>query len=123
MSLPAESVSPGIGSARIDPEAEPRGIPVSAVSGQKEEQFFAESKNKHELNVMKHKAGWLGRVFGSASEAPTNIAGFLIICSLAVIVACTFAPSTPAIDETRKWALGLVTLIIGYLFGSGTKKE
>lgn len=34
-------------------------------------------------------AGWLGKIFGSASYAPTNIAGF-VVCLLALVCVVAF---------------------------------
>jgi len=113
----------GIGSALIDPDAEPRNEALPSVSARNEERFFAEAKNEHELKMAKHKSGWLGSMFGSSSEAPTNIAGFLIVCCVIVIICCIFADSSDAVDEIRKWALGLITLIVGYLFGAKSKSD
>lgn len=123
MSQPENEAAVGIGSALIDPDAEPRNEALPSVSARNEERFFAEAKNEHELKMAKHKSGWLGSLFGTASEAPTNIAGFLIICCFIIIGFCVHAGSSPEVDEIRKWALGLVTLIVGYLFGAKSKHD
>lgn len=111
----------GIESAIIDPDAEPRSDAAPSVSGQKEAKFFEAGRNEHELKMAKHRSGWFGILFGSAVEAPTNIAGFLVVCCVIIIVCCVFAPPTSATEKIQTWAVSLITLIIGYLFGAKSK--
>lgn len=123
MGEPSGDIISSIGSLPINPKAEPRDTAPTSVSAQNEERMFARGKleHEHELRMAKHKSGWFGQVFGSSSEAPTNIAGFLVICCVVVIVFCIFADDSDAVDEIRKWALGLITLIVGYLFGAKSR--
>jgi hypothetical protein len=123
--MSGEDNTDDIGAAVIDPNAEPRTGALPSTSAKSEERFFANAKNEHEheLRMAKHKSGWLGGMFGSASEAPTNIAGFLIICCVVIIGLCLFLAPSEAVTEVRKWALSLVTLIVGYLLGSKSSKD
>lgn len=111
-----------IGTAPIDPDAQPARAP-STGSGQQEDAFFADAKRKHELELIKHDLGFIGKAVGSSTQAPTNIAAFLIVSLILFITTSAFVPTSPAMDDTRKWAFGLVTLVVGYLFGAGTKSK
>ncbi|MBC7857843.1 MAG: hypothetical protein H7Z39_03515 [Burkholderiaceae bacterium] len=111
-----------IGTAPIDPDAQPARAP-STGSGRQEDAFFANAKRKHELELIKHDLGFIGKAVGSSAQAPTNIAAFLIVCLILFITISAFMPASPAMDDTRKWAFGLVTLVVGYLFGAGTKSK
>lgn len=115
--------SSDIGTAPIDPTAEPAQTQASTGSGQMENEFFEQGKQKHELDLLKHDLGFIGKAVGSSSQAPTNIAALLIVSLIGFIVVSAFVPTNPAMDETRKWAFGLVTLVVGYLFGAGTKSK
>lgn len=117
------NTEPGdIGLAPIDPAAEPAGSPVPG-RGQQENQFFAEFRLTHELNLVKHDLGFIGKCFGSSAQAPTNIAAILIVCLVVFIIASAFATSNDNLNETRKWAFSIITLVVGFLFGAGTKTK
>ena len=62
-------------------------------------------------------SGWLGRCFGSGNNAPTNIAGALVIFLLLSGIAVLFLQS--AIPPLEYWKIiaPLLTLVLGYLFG------
>lgn len=92
-----------------------------AVSGQQESDFFEASKKKHEIDLLKHNLGALGKLFGSATSAPTNIAGGLVLLSFAFIGVTSFATSNAELAESRRWAFSLITTAAGYLFGAATK--
>jgi len=57
-------------------------------------------------------AGYLGKVFGNSSSAPSNIAGIVILFLLI---------GTPFIDDLS-WekSFPILTLSLGYLFGKST---
>ena len=71
---------------------------------------------------MSLEAGWLGKIFGSAANAPTNIAGFFVgILTLTIIViGFVFVPSSISAMDYLKFLAPLVTLALGYLFGKST---
>lgn len=121
MTLQADDDTSDIGNAPIDPTAEPAGAPAPLGRGQQESQFFAEYKLTHELNMVKLDHGWIGKAIGSSSQAPTNIAAILLAVLMVFIAISAFMPPSPALDETRKWSTGLVTLVVGYLFGAGSR--
>ena len=65
-----------------------------------------------------HDLGWLGMIFGGR-YASTNIAGVVIVASVLLLVGITFWP--PAMEYQREVITGtfsLISLVLGYLFGS-----
>lgn len=65
-------------------------------------------------------AGWLGRIFGSSANAPTNITGFiLVIFAITVVYLIVFRMNEPA-SEALKTVIPVITLALGYLFGRKT---
>jgi hypothetical protein len=72
---------------------------------------------KYAIQARKINAGYLGNLFGSRDNAPTNIAGFvLVILIVAGIAAFFVGPSVPALEFWEK-IIPLVTLVFGFLFG------
>ncbi len=112
-----------IGKAPIAPNAEHSRMSGTMESGQQESDYFAAAKRRHELDLIKHDLGIIGKVIGSSGQAPVNIAAFLIVSLIVFITVSAFVTTSAAMDETRKWAFGLVTLVVGYLFGAGTKSK
>lgn len=61
-------------------------------------------------------AGFLGRIFGSAANAPTNVAGVVVLTlSVAAVVALLRSDLPGA--EALQLLVPLITLVLGYLFG------
>lgn len=61
-------------------------------------------------------AGILGRLFGSAANAPTNVAGVVVVVlSLATVV--TLLRSSLSPTEALQLLVPMITLVLGYLFG------
>jgi hypothetical protein len=71
---------------------------------------------------MSLEAGWLGKIFGSKTNAPTNIAGF-VVCFLTVtivVIGLLLVPSKiPAMDFLNM-VIPIITFAMGYLFGKST---
>ena len=66
------------------------------------------------------ESGWLGKLFGNKANAPSNIAGVIVIL---LVVSGLFVTFTDAkILPKEYWSIitSIITLILGYLFG---KKE
>ena len=63
--------------------------------------------------------GWVGKFFGSAAEAPSNVAGIAFIASFIGLMVLFFV-DLPA-DAPRSEGIGvfgtMMTLSVGYLFG------
>lgn len=68
-----------------------------------------------EQTRMSLEAGWLGRVFGSATNAPTNIVGFVVLLLIVPGIALLFAPSNMSAVDYLKLVLPVITLVLGYL--------
>jgi hypothetical protein len=75
-----------------------------------------------EQTRMTLEAGWLGKIFGSSTNAPTIIAGFVVgILTLTIIImGVVFVPSKLSFLEYLDKVLPLITLALGYLFGKST---
>lgn len=68
------------------------------------------------IALKRMELGWIGLVFGGASEKPGNIAAVLLISSLLVsLVASIFPFAAPS--GAVKTLEGLAALALGYLFG------
>ena len=68
-------------------------------------------------------AGILGKIFGSASNAPSNIAGLTILLLLCISLYGTVYPSnTLSVADLWKITTPIITMILGYLFGRNTDK-
>ncbi|MTV38049.1 hypothetical protein [Duganella radicis] len=112
-----------IATARIDPTAEPTSEQVPGLSGQKESEAFAAAAKRHELEILRQEMGKLGVLFGSATTAPTNIAGLVLIVVFLFVGVSFCLPSSPELNDARKWAYTLGTGALGYLFGAAKKKD
>lgn len=111
-----------IGSLHIDPRAE-AATPQITGSGNDESAFFESGKEHFRLQHNQQNLGWLGKFWGATNTAaPTNIAGFVIGISTALIVASFAIEQTTELSEARKWLYGLTTSALGFVFGSATKK-
>jgi hypothetical protein len=73
-----------------------------------------------EQTRMSLEAGWLGKIFGSKVNAPTNIAGFILFLFFVSILVVLFFQTRMEAIEYLKLVLPVVTLILGYLFGKST---
>lgn len=112
-----------IGDVAITPEAEPHSSSaVAGVAAQAEANFYTQSGVHHWLQHNQQNLGWLGKFFGSNSAAPTNIAGFVIICSLVLILVSFFTPANPEISEVRKYLGSVILSALGFVFGASTRK-
>jgi hypothetical protein len=85
-----------------------------------------EAKNAHENNMHKNERGWVGAVFGSRSEKPGNVA-LIVILLCFVFAMLAFVHLDMAKDSELFFKLlsvvsGLVSLALGYLFGSSDRR-
>ena len=79
---------------------------------------IVEAETQHTSRKM--EMGWIGRFFGGATEKPGNIAGAVIVLSIAMIAMASFAsPGDQQFPRRELFTLfgGLATLALGYLFG------
>jgi hypothetical protein len=79
-------------------------------------------ENEGQLGLRKQEMGYLGRLFGNATEKPGNIAGLLILLCLCLLGLIWYLrPSDfPITDVVGKLAT-ILTLTVGYLFGHVAK--
>jgi hypothetical protein len=73
----------------------------------------------------KTEMGMLGRIFGSVSDKPGNIAGVVVLASFAALLGllatAIFKPDVK-MDVLLPIFTGMITLALGYLFGKGDQK-
>jgi len=74
-----------------------------------------------EQTRMSLESGFLGKFFGSAANAPTNIAGF-VVCLLVVIICVVGFLKMPTAEFVER-VIPIITLALGYLFGKNTRTE
>jgi hypothetical protein len=103
----------------------PVEIPDSGAQslGKKEGEYLA-----HEQEYFKKELGWLGKPFGGKNEKPGNISALVIVFCFLAMGAVYFSPPKdlgPVISVERIFSglTSLVTLILGYLFGSSDKNS
>ena len=63
------------------------------------------------------EAGWLGKVFGAGSNAPTNIVGFVVLVLLSAGIASLFFDTAVPAADLWKLIAPMLTLVMGYMFG------
>ena len=63
---------------------------------------------------------WLGKIFGSAGNAPTNIAGLILCLFFRSMMIVLFLETRMEAIEYLKLVLPVITLVLGYLFGRST---
>jgi hypothetical protein len=75
-------------------------------------ELFLESKR------MDLDSGWLGKLFGGSTTAPTNIAGLsLMLLLIAGVALLFFNSATMTAADYWKIITPIITLVLGYLFG------
>lgn len=80
-------------------------------------------QNQFVLRVkeMDLEAGLLGKCFGTGKSAPLNIAGIVLILLVATGILVLFVQSAMPANEYWKIAVPLISLVIGFIFGQGSK--
>lgn len=63
------------------------------------------------------ESGHLGKFFGAPANAPTNIAGLLILLFVLTGIILSFIPGNISSSDYWKWITPFITLALGYLFG------
>jgi hypothetical protein len=106
----------------IDPTAESTLGANKNSLAQKEVGFYEQTGEQYRLLHNQQNLGWLGKFFGANSSAPTNIAGFVIICSLLILALSLLANGNPELVESRKWLVGLITSALSFIFGAASRK-
>ncbi|WP_140867008.1 hypothetical protein [Sphingomonas oligophenolica] len=77
-----------------------------------------------------HHLGWIGKFFGGGPEKAGNIAGFVILGALLLIIAACIGLGVSATDKAAEvfklaisGAFSLITGALGFVFGSATKDK
>jgi hypothetical protein len=112
-----------IGSVKIDPLAEKPTSTPNGITGKDESDFYELSRRQDILNAERLKLGMLGRFWGSASAAPTNIAGLISGTAILIFVATLFMAPSSEISEVRRVMIGLVSSCLAFVFGASTRKS
>jgi hypothetical protein len=86
--------------------------------------------NHNELERQRVVQGYLGKLWGSSSSIPNNIAALAVIVLIITGIFYTYSTMSLPTDKISLpikdfWAIitPLITLAIGYLFGDKTKKN
>ena len=82
-----------------------------------EEKMFA-----HEENMQNAQLGWVGKFWGAKSEKPGNVSAIvalLLAIYLGVLIFCF--PDSEIFGDVFGGLTSIITLILGYLFGSSDK--
>ena len=71
----------------------------------------------------KLEIGWMGIIFGDASEKPGNIAALAIVLAFALLVVLFFVPDTTSGPKAQAMTLlgSVITGALGFLFGRRTQ--
>ncbi len=83
-----------------------------------EEKFFA-----HEENMQNAQLGWIGKIWGAKSEKPGNVSAIIALLLAGYVGALVFLqPDNPRFDDVFTGLMSIITLILGYLFGSSDRR-
>ena len=79
----------------------------------------------HQQGMFRKELGWFGFPFGGRSEKPGNISAMVIILCFGAMAVVYFFPHDLGpgitIKEAFQSLMSVVTLILGYLFGSNDR--
>ena len=67
--------------------------------------------------AMDLESGVLGKFFGGASTAPSNIAGFMLVSLITAGIGIALFQSASAATEYWKYATPIITLVFGFISG------
>jgi len=74
-------------------------------------------KERFAVTFLEKEAGFLGRFFGTAPNAPTNIGGLVVVLFIVICIVALFMPLKMQAADVLGLALPVITLVLGYLFG------
>lgn len=85
-------------------------------------------KNKHELDIMKAKRGWIGCLFGSWNNVPMFIALIAVLFGVLTFYQFMHAAMEQNADKefwvnSAKISLAFASAAMGYIFGRGSNIE
>lgn len=86
---------------------------------QKEKDFF-----DHQQNMQNAQLGWIGRFWGAKTEKPGNVSALIaLILSIYLGVLIFCIPNSERFDDVFGGLTSVITLILGYLFGSSDRNS
>jgi hypothetical protein len=112
-----------IATAPIAPGSESSHVAVPGIDGKKESEQFGLAAKQHELAVLKHELGWLGKFWGGNGAAPTNIGGLVLLLVFVFVLCSLFLPPNTELNDARKWSYALGSAALGYLFGAAANRS
>lgn len=83
---------------------------------------------RHEERMQETQLGWVGKVWGSRSEKPGNISAIvaiILVLYMGILMGASLwgeAKALAEIQDTLSMLSSIVTLILGYLFGSNDRR-
>lgn len=82
-----------------------------------EEKLFAHQENMQQANL-----GWIGKIWGSKSEKPGNVSAIIALVLASYLGLLIFwQPENEHFGDVFGGLTSIVTLILGYLFGSSDR--
>ena len=101
-------------------ESAPTEPVTGSLSGKNEQAMFA-----HEREKFKKELGWLGLPFGGRSEKPGNISALVVVlCFIGLGIIYARPPTSESgvtLDRLFGGLTSIITLVLGYLFGSNDR--
>lgn len=85
--------------------------------------YLEQKSFEHEENMQKTELGWVGKIWGSRSEKPGNISAIVALILVIYLGFLLFSDSPADVfDEKFAGITSIITLILGYLFGSNDRR-
>ena len=74
-----------------------------------------------ERATRRDEMGWIGLLFGGATQKAGNVASFAIVFSCIMLAIIVLRPTSSAVPVGELYTLfgGIITLALGYMFGKG----
>jgi len=83
-----------------------------------EQKFFA-----HEENMQNAQLGWIGKIWGARTEKPDNVSAIIgIVLTVYLGVLIFWYPDNSQFSDIFSGITSIITLILGYLFGSSDRR-
>ena len=82
-----------------------------------EEKMFA-----HKENMQSAQLGWIGKFWGAKAEKPGNVSAIVaLLLAIYLGVLIFFFPESTVFSDVFAGLTSIITLILGYLFGSSER--
>jgi len=109
-------------------EEDKPGISPPGIDGNLEQTFFSAAKGDHDRKMRELELGIIGKWLGGENNSPIAIAFICIVACLTLGAICAYIVfwGTPSAAAAAKSLGGkdvsFLTLVLGYIFGRGSKK-